>query len=379
MTLSYKKIAAMKPRDKRYSVADGNGLTLRVMPSGRKIWYLRTSCSGRVADKRLGELPDMSLMQARQKARRLRKDIGLEPPKGYVLKDAFRLWCRLKKPQIVSYLDERRRLERYIIEPIGNRQLDEITAPLVIRTVQPIEKDGKQATLKRVLMRLREILDLAVCAGYIEHNPLARVSKVFAPPQVKPMPAVDWRELPAVMAVMRDAPERMRVLFLFSLCSMLRPGENASLEKSWITEDAIHIPAEHMKKRKPFRLPLTGFMRELLEREAALSPHPRCAFVFAARVTGRHISAQALAKHLHSTELKGRLVAHGLRSIARSWLADEAVPFDVAEMCLSHDVGTQVSRAYQRSDFFDARRAVMERWSEHVRACAECAGMIDWK
>lgn len=379
MTLSSKKIAAMKPRDKRYSVADGNGLTLRVMPSGRKIWYLRTSCSGRVADKRLGELPDMSLMQARQKARRLRKDIGLEPPKGYVLKDAFRLWCRLKKPQIVSYQDERRRLERYIIEPLGNRQLDEITAPLVIRTVQPIEKDGKQATLKRVLMRLREILDLAVCAGYIEHNPLARVSKVFAPPQVKPMPSVDWRELPTVMAVMKEAPERMRVLFLFSLCSMLRPGENASLEKSWITEDAIHIPAEHMKKRKPFRLPLTGFMRELLEREAALSPHPRCAFVFAARVTGRHISAQALAKHLHSTELKGRLVAHGLRSIARSWLADEAVPFDVSEMCLSHDVGTQVSRAYQRSDFFDARRSVMERWSEHVRACAECAGMIDWK
>lgn len=160
MTLSSKKIAAMKPRDKRYSVADGNGLTLRVMPSGRKIWYFRTSCSGRVADKRLGEHPDMSLMQARQKARRLRKDIGLEPPKGYVLKDAFRLWCRLKKPQIVSYQDERRRLERYIIEPLGNRQLDEITAPLVIRTVQPIEKDGKQATLKR---DLQQLFDRAAC------------------------------------------------------------------------------------------------------------------------------------------------------------------------------------------------------------------------
>lgn len=378
-TLSSKKIAAMKPREKRYSIADGNGLTLRVMPSGKKIWYLRTSSSSRVADKKLGEYPDMNLAQARQKARRLRKDIGLEPPKGYVLKDAFRLWCRLKKPQIVSYQDERRRLERYIIGPIGNRQLDEITAPLVIRTVQPIEKDGKQATLKRVLMRLREILDLSVCAGYIEHNPLARVSRVFAPPTVTPMPAVGWKDLPEVMRVMADAPERMQILFLFSLCSMLRPGENAKLEKSWIHDDVIEIPAEHMKKRKPFRLPLTGFMRELLEREAALSPHPRCAFVFAARVTGRHISAQALAKHLHSTELKGRLVAHGLRSIARSWLADEAVPFDVAEMCLSHDVGTQVSRAYQRSDFFDARRSVMERWSEHVRACAESAGMIDWK
>ena len=377
MPLTTKKIDSLKPGASRYSIADSGGLTLRVQPSGRKIWYLRSSVAGRVVDKKLGNFPDLSLMQARQKARRLRKKVGLEPPRGYCLRDAFRLWCRLKKPQIVSYQDERRRLERYIVKPLGGRQLDEITAPLVIRAVMPLEQAGKRATLKRVLMRLREVLDLAVCAGYIEHNPLARVSRVFAPPTVTPMPAVGWKDLPEVMRVMADAPERMQILFLFSLCSMLRPGENAKLEKSWIHDDVIEIPAEHMKKRKPFRLPLTGFMRELLEREAALSPHPRCAFVFAARVTGRHISAQALAKHLHSTELKGRLVAHGLRSIARSWLADAQVPYEVAETCLSHDVGSLVSRAYQRSDYFDARRSIMERWSEHVRACARCAGMID--
>lgn len=377
MPLTTKKIDSLKPGATRYSIADSGGLTLRVQPSGRKIWYLRSSVAGRVVDKKLGNFPDLSLIQARQKARRLRKEVGLEPPRGYCLRDAFRLWCRLKKPQIVSYQDERRRLERYIVKPLGGRQLDEITAPLVIRAVMPLEQAGKRATLKRVLMRLREVLDLAVCAGYIEHNPLARVSRVFAPPTVTPMPAVWWKDLPEVMRVMADAPERMQILFLFSLCSMLRPGENAKLEKSWIHDDVIEIPAEHMKKRKPFRLPLTGFMRELLEREAALSPHPRCAFVFAARVTGRHISAQALAKHLHSTELKGRLVAHGLRSIARSWLADAQVPYEVAETCLSHDVGSLVSRAYQRSDYFDARRSIMERWSEHVRACARCAGMID--
>lgn len=376
MPLTTKKIDSLKPGATRYSIADSGGLTLRVQPSGRKIWYLRSSVAGRVVDKKLGNFPDLSLIQARQKARRLRKEVGLEPPRGYCLRDAFRLWCRLKKPQIVSYQDERRRLERYIVKPLGGRQLDEITAPLVIRAVMPLEQAGKRATLKRVLMRLREVLDLAVCAGYIEHNPLARVSRVFAPPTVTPMPAVGWKDLPEVMRVMADAPERMQILFLFSLCSMLRPGENAKLEKSWIHDDVIEIPAEHMKKRKPFRLPLTGFMRELLEREAALSPHPRCAFVFAARVTGRHISAQALAKHLHSTELKGRLVAHGLRSIARSWLADAQVPYEVAETCLSHDVGSLVSRAYQRSDYFDARRSIMERWSEHVRACARCAGMI---
>lgn len=318
----------------------------------------------------------MDLRRARQKARSLRKEIGLEPPKGYVLRDAFRLWCKLKKPQIVSYHDERRRLERYIIKPLGSRQLDEITAPIVIRAVQPIEADGKQATLKRVLMRLREILDLAVCAGFIEHNPLSRVSKVFAPPKVNPMPAIDWRELPQAMSVMKDAPKRMQVLFLFSLCSLLRPAEVAKLEKSWIIDDAIHIPAEHMKKRRPFRVPVTSFMKELLTIEQALSPKPSSRFVFASRQKDMHISKQALAKYLHDTELKGKLVAHGLRSVGRSWLADHDVSFDVAEMCLSHDVGTAVSRAYQRSDFFDARSTVMSQWSEYVRACADCAGLL---
>lgn len=187
-------------------------------------------------------------MQARQLARRKRKELGQEPPRGYVLSDAFRLWCNLKRGRITSYMDEKRRLERYVISPLGRRQLDEITAPLVIATVRHIEAEGHQATLKRVLMRTREIMDLAVCAGYIQHNPIDRVSRVFAAPIVKPMPAPPWRELPLVMETMKDAPARMRVLFLFSLCSMLRPGENAKLRKSWIEADVLTIPAVEMKK-----------------------------------------------------------------------------------------------------------------------------------
>lgn len=375
MTLSSKKIAAMKPRDKRYSVADGNGLTLRVMPSGRKIWYLRTSCSGRVADKRLGELPDMSLMQARQKARRLRKDIGLEPPKGYVLKDAFRLWCRLKKPQIVSYQDERRRLERYIIEPLGNRQLDEITAPLVIRTVQPIEKDGKQATLKRVIMRCREILDLAVCAGYIHHNPIERLNRIYAAPVVTPMPAIRWQDLDLAMAVIAEAPRRIQVLFLWSLCSMLRPGETAKLKWSWLEDDVLTIPASEMKKGRAHRVPITPYMKALLDEARLVSKHPKSGFVFPGVGGSKPMSSQTLAKYLHSTELRGRLVAHGCRSIARCWLADHDVGFEVAEACLSHLTGSAVSRAYQRSDYLDARRGVMHEWCSFVIDCARKAGI----
>ncbi len=315
-------------------------------------------------------------MQARQIARRKRKELGQEPPRGYILQDAFRLWCNLKRGRIVSYMDEKRRLERYVIQPLGRRQLDEITAPLIIATVRHIEAAGHQATLKRVLMRTREIMDLAVCAGYILHNPIDRVSRVFAAPIVRSMPSVPWQELPSVMAVMSSAPPRMQILFLWSLTSMLRPGETAKLRKDWIDGDMLFIPADEMKKRRPHRVPLTPFMQSLLAKEQTLSPHPRSAFIFSGRTAGTHVSAQALAKHLHGTSLAKKLVAHGLRSIARCWMADQGFPFEAAEACLSHVSGSQVSRAYQRSDYFDARRQIMTAWSDHVEHCARSAGIL---
>lgn len=87
------------------------------------------------------------------------------------------------------------------------------------------------------------------------------------------------------------------------------------------------------------------------------------------------MSSQTLAKYLHSTELRGRLVAHGCRSIARCWLADHDVGFEVAEACLSHLTGSAVSRAYQRSDYLDARRGVMHEWCSFVIDCARKAGI----
>lgn len=373
---SQKKLAALQPQKKRYSVAVGFGLSLKVQPSSTKSWVLRLCVNGRVTDLLLGHFPEMSFGEAKQIARRKRKEIGKEPPRGYVLADAFRLWCNLKKGRIVSYQDERRRLERYVIKPLGNKQIDEITAPLVIQTVRSIEAAGHRATLKRVLMRTREILDLAVCAGYIQHNPIERVSKVFAPPVVTPMPSLPWQSLPEILRIMADAPERLQVLFLWSLCSLLRPVETAKLRKSWFEDNVLTIPGEEMKKRRSHHVPITPLMQALLEREQQLSPHPRSDFVFSGRKSGSHISEQTLAKYLRNTSLAGRLVAHGLRSIGRSWMADNGIPFEIGEACLSHVSGSQVSRAYLRSDYLTDRIDVMNRWCAFIIRCAREGGIL---
>lgn len=375
--MTTKKIASLEPAKKRYTISDGYGLTLRVMPSGKKIWVFRLSEGGRVTDRTIGRWPEMSLKAARQEARRRRKEAGLVPQRGYVLEDAWRLWKNLKRGRIVSYRDEKRRMERYVISKIGSRQIDEITAPLVIHTVRHLDTEGKRATLKRVLMRTREVLDLAVCAGFIQHNPIERVSRVFAPPVVRPMSSIDWRELPSAMVEIAGLSRGSQTVFLLSLLTMLRPGEVAKLKWTWIDDDVLTIPGEEMKKARPHRVPLSPMTLRVLAAIKADSPHPRSGFVFPSkRDSSRHISKQALSKALAGTALRGRLVAHGLRSIARCWLADAGKPFEASEACLSHLTGSAVSRAYQRSDFFDQRKAIMHDWSCFVADCARSAGFL---
>lgn len=80
---------------------------------------------------KLGNYPEMSLKEARQITRQKKKELGQEPPKGYVFADAFRIWCDQKRGRIVSYENEKRMIERHLLRHIKNRQLDEITAPLI--------------------------------------------------------------------------------------------------------------------------------------------------------------------------------------------------------------------------------------------------------
>ena len=53
----------------------------------------------------------------------------------------------------------------------------------------------------------------------------------------------------------------------------------------------------------------------------------------------------------------------------RQWLIVEAGGFgdDIAQRVLGHVVGTAVTRAYQRSDFFEAKRRVLEDYDDPLR------------
>lgn len=263
--LTSKVIKELKAKDRRYQITDSDGLALRVQRSGVKSWVLRVPQNGRIVDITLGHWPEVTLQHARALARQRKKELELEPSGSYTVRDAFKFWCSKKKGRILSYRDEKLRLEKYVISKIGSRQLDSITPPIVIKLMEPIEQAGKQSTVKRLLMRTREIFDMSVNAGYLHSNPLAKITKVFPVPTVTHMPAVDWKELPIVVSQIESlAPTKYRLLFYFSLATLLRPKEVISIRLEWINEDAITIPSEYMKMKRTHRIPLTPNIKGVL-------------------------------------------------------------------------------------------------------------------
>lgn len=135
------------------------------------------------------------------------------------------------------------------------------------------------------------------------------------------------------------------------------------------------IPASRMKASREHRVPLTA------EAVALLKALPRLEgsdFVFPAPRGGMlsDMALTAVMRKLHAADSEGftdrasgrPAVPHGLRSTFRDWCAERTeYPREMAEIALAHTVGSDVERAYRRSDMVERRRAMMAAWQRFLR------------
>jgi len=99
-------------------------------------------------------------------------------------------------------------------------------------------------------------------------------------------------------------------------------------------------------------------------------------FIFPGQARGKPLSNMALLtllKRMNSGAEKNwidpasgrRITAHGFRATFRTWAEEVATfPHAVIEQAMGHQVGTQVERAYRRTDVLDKRRQLMDTWAQ---------------
>ena len=213
-------------------------------------------------------------------------------------------------------------------------------------------------------------MDWAVTQGYRLDNPAGRSLLKVLPPVKGPKEhrrALPYAQVPGAVRQVREsaaaAPTKLALEFLVLTAS--RSGEVRAADWTEVDWEAAtwELPAARMKARRPHRVPLSGRAIEILRQAVELVNGQ--GLIFPATRSGRPASEMAFTALLRRLQIPA--VPHGFRTSFRNWVAEcTAAPWAVAEAALAHNVGNSTEAAYMRSDLFDQRRALMDRWADYV-------------
>ncbi|EKH9202059.1 integrase domain-containing protein [Vibrio parahaemolyticus] len=391
--LTATEVKNAKPKEKEYRLSDGQGLQLRVLPSGSKQWQLNyyRPTNGKRANFNLGRFPDVNLAQARKNSLLAKELIaqGIDPQEDQKKKqqdykeihehtfvNVAKEWFEIKKDSVTSDYasDILRSLELHIFPHLADTPVKNITAPLVIELLKPIEAKGSLETVKRLSQRLNEVMNFATNCGLIQANPLTGIKAAFKKPKKENMAALKPAELPELMGAIANASIKRttRCLLEWQLHTMTRPAEASGAK--WcevdIDEKVWTIPAERMKKRREHRIPLTEQAIELLDVMKPISGHRE--FIFPSdRDPKKPCNSQTANMALKRMGFAGRLVSHGLRSLASTTLNEQGFEADLIEAALAHIDDNHVRSAYNRTDYLERRIPMMCWWSGHIGEAAK--------
>ena len=243
----------------------------------------------------------------------------------------------------------------------------DINLEMVIEAVKPIWQ-VKTDTASRMATALSRIFSYAVVLKLRADDPAdAKYLKLVLPEKSKIAPvrhreAMDYRDCPAVFAQLSQTDLASAKALQWIMLSACRSAEGRQV--TWDEIDLENrvwiIGAERTKQRREVRLPITEPMVALVQWAEPM----RCSD-FVLTLTGKPLSDVAVSKQLkrHTSQ---SITVHGLRSSFRTWCQETGVEETLAEMSLSHLVGSDVRRAYARSDMLEERRRVMSDWADFL-------------
>lgn len=347
-------------------------------------WLARVTIAGQIRPVHIGPFELFTLEEAREEAAEIRKSArrGVDPVeerRAARRAEAARAPFGAFADQLITdvtatmrnakHRDQWRSTVLTHAAPLLERPLNAIDTNDILAVLTPIWTKTPE-TASRLRGRLERILDAAAARGLRKGENPARwrghLETLLPRPQKLTRghhAAMPWREVPGFYARLRSQDVVSAKMLRFLICTAARSGEvrGAQWDEVDIKRAVWTVPGARMKAGKQHRVPLT---REALSILKSVRPlHP--VLVFPSQ-TGRVCSDMIFAKLLSRMKVDGA-TAHGFRSSFRDWTNEAArAEWHVAEACLAHSVGGAVERAYARSDLFELRQGLMERWCKFL-------------
>ncbi len=177
-------------------------------------------------------------------------------------------------------------------------------------------------------------------------------------------------ELPKLMRslIISNLSVPTRCLIEWQLLTLVRPSEASGTRWAEINLDAKlwTIPAERMKAKREHIVPLSPQALEILEVMKPISAHRE--HVFPSRNDPKlPMNSQTANAALKRIGYGGKLVAHGMRSIASTAMNEAGLNPDVIESALAHTDRNEVRKAYNRTTYLPQRITLMNWWGDFCK------------
>jgi integrase len=405
MKLSDIQCRTAKPKEKPYKMPDGAGLYLLVNPNGSKYWRMKYRYQG--VDEKTGEAkrrekllsfgtyPLVTLADAREerdKAKRLLIK-GTDPAnaKKADKRETVRNSLNSFKAIALEWHENQKggwsenhannvlhRLERDVFPEIGNMPINSIEPPDLLDALRKIEKRGALDIASRAKQISGQVFRYGIQTGRCKRNPAPDLQGALKTRKTKHFPALDVKEIPEFLQALERNEARLfprtRRAIMLSMLTFVRPNELRNARWDEIDMDAKEwvIPAEKMKMRRVHVVPLSRQAIEILKEQHKETGYIKTPFVFPSLIKPRQcISDGTVNVAIKKLGFAGRMTAHGFRALARTTIREKlGYEPDVIECQLAHKAAGALGEAYNRAQFLDKRKVMMQDWANYIDSVA---------
>lgn len=387
-----------KAKDKPYTLADGGGMYLEVLPSGSKIWRMSyVQPNGKKTRLTFGAYPDVSLLDARRKrldakslkakgddpaqakrAERIKKEVA----NANTFEVLAREWHANKSESWKENTSKEaiNRLQNDAFPTIGKVPISEVDAPLLLDMLRQVEKRGALDMAARLAQLCSQIFRFAIAKGLIKYNPVPDLRGALKPRAKGHHAAIGTDDLPAFLEALNKNEAEMytttRILMRLMLLVFVRTSE--LVETPWheidIEAETWIIPWQRMKmgKRKinprkldhQVNLPRQGWalLRDLHRLTGGGE------YLFPNRNDHhRPTSNGAILAALRRMGYAGKMTGHGFRSLAMGVIkARLGYRHEVVNRQLAHGSDDEYGEAYDREQFIEERKTMMQAYADYI-------------
>ncbi len=396
--LTDRKVSTAAPDAAEYLLADGDGLYLRVRPTG-KDWLFKYSLGGKRPKMGLGPYPDVSLERARKKAQEARSIVaeGHDPmvareakaieeraqaaalANRHTVRTLFTLWLdmELGKSRKDAGAEIKRAFEKDVLPTFGDMYVEEMRRRHVMQVLDKVKERGVTRYANQLLQYLRQMFQFAGVREIVAADPTFGIKRRdVGGAELERTRTLSEDEILDLVAKLPDSgllPSTQAALWAI-LATCCRVGEitRARWEDIDFKASTWTIRAENAKNGRAHLVHLSNFAREQFQKLEDMSVDKT--WLFPGISGDCHMDTKALQKQFkdrqRTTKLKGRSkdtgtlvltggpwTAHDLRRTGATMMGELGIRPDVIDRCLNHIGGDKLRKTYQRQEMLMERQA----------------------